>query len=200
MKKIGIILALICTAALARASQIVNPTSTSGFVAVTTTNTFTAAQNFSSITFIPSTQGISGTVVGDNAAAGFVGESSRTVVALGSAVSLTGSNQYTTISSLSLAPGDWDLALVTEVSANGAAVTFSQIGIGTADGDSSSGLSQGDNMIQLFLPTSAFDASGTIPAYRVSITSTTRYYIKVFATYTVATPKGYGRLSARRVR
>lgn len=147
-----------------------------------------------------STHGIAGTTTNNNATAGNVGEYTQALVAVGSPVSASGSGQYFDVTSLSLTAGDWDVTGMIALIANGATVTYYTAGIGTATGNAATGLLLGTNQLDSYLPTSAFNASVSIPSYRVSLGSTTIYYLKAFSTYSVATPQAYGRLSARRVR
>jgi hypothetical protein len=49
------------------------------------------------------------------------------------------------------------------------------------------------------MPTVAADVTLTIPAYRVSLSATTTYYLVVNSLFTVNTPAAYGRISATRV-
>jgi hypothetical protein len=49
-------------------------------------------------------------------------------------------------------------------------------------------------------PTAVADNNIVIPAVRKSISSTTTFYLKTAALFTVGTLKCYGRISARRAR
>lgn len=142
-----------------------------------------------------------GTATNDSAATGFVGEAVRSAVADSAAVSMTGSDQYTDVTSISLTAGDWDVTGVIGFTANGATVNECRIGISSTSGNSGTGLSFGDNVVSTGAqPTASTDSAGYIPQYRVSISSTTTYYLKARMNYSVATPKAYGRISARRRR
>lgn len=154
---------------------------------------------FTSVTIPVITPGqIVGTSTNDNAAAGNVGEYVSSYIS--SPVNFPVSGNYGDLTSISLTAGDWDISEVLEI--NGA-VTGTQfvIGIGTASGNSSAGLNEGDNVAQT--PTGSTGASNdtlSVPAWRVPISSTTVYYFKYFALYTVGTPQARGRISARRIR
>lgn len=140
-----------------------------------------------------------GTNTNDSAAAGFIGERISSTIAAASRVTIT-STQYTDVTSISLTAGDWDVVALTSFEGS---VTGTQLGlgIGTASGNSSTGLVFGDNTLSTTtMPTSNSDIGLSIPSYRVSLSGTTTYYLKVFGTYTVGTLKAYGRISARRVR
>lgn len=142
-----------------------------------------------------------GASASSDAAAGYIGEALRATVLEGAAVSMTGSGQYTDITSISLTAGDWDLTGVFGATANGATVTEYRCGLSSTSGNNATGLVGGDNLLYMStFPGSSSDSCTSIPAFRVSISSTTTYYLKMRMAYTVATPKGYGRISARRVR
>jgi len=144
---------------------------------------------------------IRGIATSGNAAAGFVGEYISSSVSSASAVSATGTSQWFDVTSISLTAGDWDVSLVHAMILNGSVTTAATSGIGTATGNSSTGLVQGDNRLN-FTPstTSTGDVGVSIPSYRVSIASTTTYYLKALYVYSAGTPQSYGRISARRVR
>jgi hypothetical protein len=101
---------------------------------------------------------------------------------------------------VNLTPGDWDVSAILDIQANGATTTVWYMGISATSGNSAAGLSSGDNQSSGFLPTASLDGFSSIPPYRVSINSSTPYYLKYYAVYSVATPKATCRLSARRVR
>lgn len=157
------------------------------FAGATPTSTFTAT-------------GVSllGTTTNDTANVGWVGEPLRTSVTSG--VSSSGTGQFFDICSSTLTAGDWDITGQVITTANGATVTVTLMAITTVAGNSTSGQIDGDNRLPMAVPTALNDSSGTIAAYRVSISATTIYYLKVREDFSVATPKAYGRISARRVR
>jgi hypothetical protein len=139
--------------------------------------------------------GIVGTTTNDLATAGNYGEyiSSAPLV-----VAHTGSGQYVSVGKITLTAGDWDISACIYMDGNGATVTGWKAGIGTADGNSSTGLIAGSNYTAGALLTN--EGGISIPTYRVSIASSTDYYLKSYAAYSVAVPQNYGRISARRVR
>lgn len=108
---------------------------------------------------------------------------------------------YGDLNSISLTAGDWDVTAILCALANGATVTSILTGISTTSGDSSTGLSFGVNQANTGGGPSVTTAQCvSVPVYRMSLAATTTVYQKFYGTYTVATPKGYGRLSARRER
>ncbi len=161
--------------------------------AVSTTGAFTVGSN-----------GPNGIIVGtntnDSAAAGEVGEYIESVVG---ATNVPASGTFGDLTSISLTAGDWDVTGAIHYEMNNASTSGEQHGISSTSGNSSSGTTLGSNRFNgswtaSTLAPLTFD--GYIPAYRVSIASTTTFYLKYLVTYTVATPQGQGRLSARRVR
>lgn len=146
-----------------------------------------------------------GTTTNDNATALYIGEYLESLVS--SAASVGTTNQFFDATSLSITAGDWDVTGLINYIGNGATFPASQdfeIGISTTTGNSSTGLTQGVNYLK-FLTGTVLGANAqfnlAIPAFRVSLSSTTTYYLKGFcAAYTVGTPQYVCRLSSRRVR
>ena len=151
------------------------------------------------------TAGIVGTTTNNNANAGSVGEVISSSVAVGSAVSLTNAvsaTSGTTVTSISLTAGDWDV--------------FGSVGINMAAGTKftviAGGISTTNKELNaLYEEQTLFNygAGGLVPlntqtfpllTTRVSIASTTTYYLIAYAQFTVNTATGYGRITARRMR
>lgn len=156
----------------------------------------------SDITSLSAVTGVAihGTNTNDSAAAGYVGEYIESIVASASSVSSSGSGQWFDVTSISLTAGDWDISAVIMHALNGATSTACQGFIGTVSGNNNTGLSYGANASAALPPTSVIDVGIAIPNYRVSIASTTTYYLKSLFVFSAGTPKAYGRISARRVR
>lgn len=144
--------------------------------------------------------GIVGVVDASNAPTGDVGEAIRTFVPSASSVSSPGSGQYFDVGSIALTAGDWDVSGLVLFTANGGTVTVAAGGIWNNAGNVNTNQLPGDNYGSTPPPTSAYDTSVAIPSLRVSISSPDTYYLKAFMSFSVATPKAYGRISARRVR
>jgi hypothetical protein len=139
-----------------------------------------------------------GTATNDNAAAGYIGERITSSVS-NQAVGTSG--QYSDITSITLTAGDWDIDCVAWFNPNGATMTTIEFGIGTASGNSGTGLSSGNTSNNIPLPTASGNTVGaSIPGVRASLTGSTTYYLKQFLAYTVATPNVSGRITARRIR
>lgn len=139
-----------------------------------------------------------GTATNDNASTGYIGEY---VEALQSSLTnFPTSGQTGNNISISLTAGDWDISLIIYAVSNGATVDRVFTGVGTASGNSFTGVITGVNSTEVPPPNAVSSTGGGVPSYRVSIASTTTYYLKVYSEYTVATPQYQGRISARRVR
>lgn len=145
---------------------------------------------------------IIGTNTNDNAATGYVGESVQSVV---TGVSVGATDTYSDTTSITLTAGDWDISALTSFIRNGATFTDLdlRIGITTTSGNSGTGIVFGDNAAR-FRPGALETFSNiplSVPPYRVSITTTTTFYLKNYVgSYSAATPQVSGRISARRVR
>lgn len=142
---------------------------------------------------------IRGTTTNNNASTGFVGEYIESVVS--TATNFPTSAQYGDLTSISLTAGDWDVSINGQCNLNGAVYTGdNQLGISTTSGNSSTGLVSGNNVANPLPPTATAESGGSIPSYRISLSTTTTVYYKYYAEYTGGPPKARGRISARRVR
>jgi hypothetical protein len=148
----------------------------------------------------PATKVIVGTTTNDSATAGYVGEYIESVIATVPVNAVTG--QYKDVASISLTAGDWDVtALADFLHAGGSSVTYWLLGISITSGNSGTGLVDGSNFTAtITAATITNNVCQAIPSYRISLSSTTTVYMKVFLNYTIATPNVSARLSARRVR
>lgn len=139
---------------------------------------------------------IKGSSTNDAGVAGYVGEYISSVV---SGVASATSGQYKDLTSITLTAGDWDISLNTYATTGG---TCSQAiaGIGTVTGNDTTGLVDGDSRSNMPGPVNGVsNIAIVVPGYRVSISGSTTYYAKIFASYTTSVTWA-GRLSARRVR
>lgn len=143
---------------------------------------------------------IKGTNTNDSATAGFVGEVVRSQVTFTNTPS-TGA--FGDLTSIQLTAGDWDICLLMEYDANGSTWSAAQMGISATSGDSTAGLTRGDNRILAAWANSSTTPlawSGAIPCYRVQPTTTTTYYAKFSANFSAGQPQAACRMSARRAR
>jgi hypothetical protein len=154
------------------------------------------------ITFTATTatiSGLVGTTTNDSAFVGNIGQyvSSATIVD----GFFPTSTQWGDLAQISLTAGDWDVSATLNTTTNGATVTEFILGISTTTGNSSAGLTKGDNQADVLDSSITSDfRSLVVPAYRLSLATSATAFLKYNAAYSVATPKATGRISARRVR
>lgn len=171
-----------------------------GFYYIGTNNWGLAAAGTKCVDIKSTGVAILGTNTNDNAAAGFVGQSVKSVV---SAVTLAATTVYGNITSISLTAGDWLVwGQLNIASADGAAVTRTQIVISEHSGNTTTDHVGGDNLLDMgFSWTSgATRIGGSCNAYRVSTSSTKTIYLKARADYSGGTLSTDARLSALRIR
>ena len=154
------------------------------------------------LTFSTSGKGIAGTTTNDSASAGVVGQYIESVVT--STTSTAANSAFFDVTSITLTAGDWDVSAILIYVQNGALWTRGYLAISPNSGDTGAGTTQGSNLVLGIWASSAVTPSYvplTIPSYRVSVASTTTYYLKGNAFYSAGTPQYSGaRISARRVR
>lgn len=166
--------------------------------AIGTATNITATSNATLATLSNSTGvAIHGSNTNDSASAGYVGE-----VITGNQlnISFPTSTQFADGTSVSLTAGDWLLSATLGFDPNGSTTTHIYFGISSTTGNSTTGLTFGINELGITPTATNVEASGSIPVYRVSLASTTTYYLKVSATYSAGTPKYYANLTAHRIR
>ena len=149
------------------------------------------------------TTGIVGTTTNNSAQAGSVGEYVSSYISTYANYPATG--VFGEATSISLTAGDWDISYVIFCTGSGSSNWAEAISwIGTAAGNNTTGLQGGDNTVDdawARSVTAVGAVNQTIPAWRASISTTTTYYLKIYADYTSgAAPIFKCRLSARRVR
>jgi hypothetical protein len=144
---------------------------------------------------------ILGTATNDNAAAGYIGEVVSSIVS--SYANVPTSTQYGDVTSINLTAGDWDVSGVVQFYANSGTWSKLIMGISTTSGNSSTGLTDGNNkVIHAFASSSSTptEFGMSVPSYRLSLSESATVYLKLNTTYTVGTPQAVGRISARRMR
>lgn len=142
---------------------------------------------------------ITGTNTNDSAAAGCIGEYVESIVG---PVNAPATGTYGDLTSITLSAGDWDVS-ANALAPNTGGVTYTgnaSIGIGTASGNSSSGLVSGSTSSPANPSVSSYDSSMAVPTLRKSLSGSTTIYLKMRQAYSAGTPVFYGRISARRVR
>lgn len=155
---------------------------------------FTLNPTLNSVTFSPTTGGIVGTTTNDNAVAGKVGELISSVIAIGSALSLTTATNLD-VTSISLTAGDWTVWGNVNFNfsvggqsifcwANTTSVTAPDTSLITGLRIAFSGGSSGVN----------------IPTRRFSLSATTTLYLTAQAGFSSGTATACGGIYARRAR
>ncbi len=143
-----------------------------------------------------------GTSTNDSATAGNIGEHASNTTTSGSALSLS-SGAAKTITSISLTPGDWDVRGVVYF-IGAAATTMAYYG-----GSTSVTTNTFDQTEGVYSFTPAFNLtpfsfisffSAIAPVRRVSLTTTTSYFLVAQTGFGTSTCGGYGAITARRVR
>ena len=142
-----------------------------------------------------------GTALANSAPTGFKGEYIESVTLQN--VGATG--LFSDLTSISLTAGDWDVSGLANWVPNGATFTTTdfELGISSTAGNSNTGLTLGSNWVLYsdVVPITFTNFSAAVPVYRISLASTTTFYLKgKISAYSVATPQVSVRLSARRVR
>jgi hypothetical protein len=143
---------------------------------------------------------IIGTVAGDDAAPGQVGEYMydhfQNFV-------LTPINTYVDAASIILTPGDWDIAAQVVYNTTSLPnIIYFDLDINTVPGNSVPGRLVGTTTMASWfeVPANSNETSLTLARLRASITSTTTYYLKLSTNYTGSAPECSGMISARRMR
>lgn len=149
------------------------------------------------------TPNIIGTVAGDNAAAGSIGEYQEIVIPVGSAVSLTTSTSTSLNTPLLLTAGDWDVSgQASFITAGTTSTTMLNVSLSTNNNtlDFTNGRVSGGNF-QANAPGASNNAYNiTVGPVRFNFTTSTGMYLVVRANFTTAALSGYGILRARRIR
>lgn len=140
---------------------------------------------------------ISGVTDGSNAGAGVIGQFMSSLVAIGSAVSLS-TTVASNITSLTLTAGDWDVSGSVNYTYSAATISQKTAGISGASATLPSDGSESYSGAVVTLSTSSDGIS--IPKIRSSSASPVTVYLVGRATFSAGTVAGFGSLFARRVR
>lgn len=161
---------------------------------LTTTKNITTSGN---ISFSTSSDGITGTTTNDSAGTGIVGEFLQTLVASGSAVTLSDSTTATVLSK-SVAAGDYSVSANINYFLIGATATAFRAGISTTaatvtlDGT------------EVYLPGTLSLTTGnytsTTPTVRVSLASAGTIFVSSRVAFSAGSVSAFGSLNIRRVR
>ena len=140
-----------------------------------------------------------GTIVADNAVAGYVGEFVTSAILQASGISYTPTSLPKNLTSISLTAGDWNVwGNIVAKPAGTTTVSFMQVGINTVTN------TMPDGSLTQVLSSASFTTGGNIglmaPLQRINVSTTTTVYIVTIITFGVSTITISGNLSARRVR
>lgn len=180
-------------------SGLAGTTGTGSFVGSTSPSLVTptlGAATATSLTFSPTTGGIVGTTTNDNADAGKVGEFISSVLASGSAVSLT-STTSADITSISLTAGDWDVFGNIGFIFTGTTSPSWNCWISATSATAPDISLYSGGAILGALTTGVGDAT---PYFRASLSGTTTIYLSARANFAGGSATGCGGIYARRVR
>jgi len=159
------------------------------------------------IAFSPTTGGIIGTTAADSASAGNVGEYISSVIASGSAVSMSNFTAKT-ITSISLTAGDWDVwgevyisaANTTTIAQVQGAINTTTNTIPTLPGDGVASQNLVTPTSANWVPQTSGVPSVSISPCRINISTTTTIFLVGIATFGTSTLSLYGKIAARRRR
>lgn len=143
---------------------------------------------------------LQGTNTNDSAASGFVGEYIESVIAQGSAVSLTNATNAN-VTNISLTAGDWDVSA--NINFLPGATTNTTVMIAGANTSSASlpaatSTARWANTAGKVM--GGFQQTETPPVVRMSLSGTTTVYLVAYSEFTISTSTAFGMISARRVR
>ena len=146
--------------------------------------------------------GFIGSTTSDTAAAGIIGEPLEALINFTSRIGAGTTSQFKNMTSLSITAGDWDVWCTMSGSANSGTVTAYQVALSTYTGNTTSDHVFGDNTFTATNPTGVVGTADTVVTFykRISVSTTTTYYLKGLFTYSGATPAMYGYIRARRTR
>jgi hypothetical protein len=131
--------------------------------------------------------------------AGTLGQQVRSYLPSAGAVSLS-NNAATTITSIALTPGIWDITGIASFTTSGSLTITTMIAGLSIVGNGFVGNAQGDNTFNSnAFPVSGADQPIYIPAYRVNLASNQTYYLIGLADFSLGSISAYGRISAVRV-
>lgn len=140
---------------------------------------------------------LQGTGSNDAAAAGNIGEYISSSVDTTSVTTAI----FNDITSIDVTPGNWSLSFNISHGVNTAvAFTGFRAFMGTTAGNNVTGFAAGDNGANIGTPVANSDMAASVADFRVSVSATTTYYMKVKGAWSSGAPEWQARISATRVR
>lgn len=128
-----------------------------------------------------------------------VGQANEVIEGSATGVTMSTTNTYQDITSISLTAGTWVIDGLVNFEINTATCQAAVMGISTNSGNSAAGLTNGNNKMGCREPTADTNSSATVVGYVVSPGSTTTYYLKALNTFSAGNPLASGRITARRI-
>jgi hypothetical protein len=139
-----------------------------------------------------------GTTTNDSAAVGYVGEYVVSTVLSASAINLTATT--TTITSISLTAGDWDVTGILSLGSS-AVLTWSVVAAGfNATTANASVVNQGITILPAASVVYNYYESTQMPVVRFSLSATTIIYFAAVGVFSGGTANVFGQIRARRIR
>ena len=128
-----------------------------------------------------------------------VGKINEIVESSATGVTISTTNTYQDVTSISLTAGTWVIDGLVNFEINTATCTAAVMGVSTTSGNSAAGLVNGSNKMGCREPTADTNSSATVAGYVVSPAGTTSYYLKALNTFSAGNPIASGRITARRI-
>lgn len=128
------------------------------------------------------------------------GESVNSAV---TSTAFSASGNYGDLTSINLTSGTWLVSGVMVVTVGVTTTTAINLGISTTTGNSSTGLTSGDNLVTKGLDngsTALGISNFSVPSYPMVISSNTTVYLKYRGVFSGGTPTAEGRISAVRIK
>lgn len=144
------------------------------------------------------TNNIVATSTNDNATAGDMGETKSSDIS--SATNTPATTVRGDLTSISLTAGDWIVSGYVYFALNGATCTAVEAAISSSSGDTTAGTTFGITRIDGYPPTGNTGNTIYIGPVRISLSSTTTYYLKYQAIFSAGQPQARGHIFAVRPR
>jgi len=140
---------------------------------------------------------IIGTSTNDDAGSGFVGELVSSIVSNTSPVSLVTATSKT-VTSISLTAGDWDVyGMIGTIAGSG---TLTTVLVGSISSINNTRETDVNETVNYTVSSASSTPSLVTPYVRLSLSTTTTYYLIATALFTVSTLSAFGKIQARRAR
>lgn len=143
------------------------------------------------------TSAVLGSTNGVSPSAGFIGEQIRSYQSIPQGLT---NGDGLNVTSISLTAGIWDVSAIVGYSGGSGTITLNNTISISSTSETVAGNYGDDTVVNSYLVVSAnYPVNLFIPALRVSLSSTTTYYLVTVASFSAGTLSAYGRISATRV-